>query len=91
MTNRKPVRDRPSALGSDSEVAMKQKGEHDCALDSSRVGFRQAPFENGTSTCYRAWRVNPEKSVLAGTVVEMFSRCLLLCKATCCGSSANVR
>jgi hypothetical protein len=42
--------------------AEKQKGEHDCALDSSRVGFRQAPFENGTSTCCRAWRVNPEKA-----------------------------
>jgi len=43
--------------------AEKQKGEHDCALDGSRVGFRQAPFENGTSTCCRGWRVNPEKSV----------------------------
>src|SRR5260221_5880196 len=35
--------------------------------------------KEATSTYCRAWRVNPEKDVLAGTVVEMFSRCPLLC------------
>jgi hypothetical protein len=33
--------------------------------------------QSGTLICCRAWHVNLERGVLAGTVAEMFSRCPL--------------
>jgi hypothetical protein len=46
-------------------------------IGTARVQKRRSR-QSGTSTCYRAWHENPEKGVLAGAVVEMFSRCQLL-------------